>query len=156
MIDFEQALLDKFERTTVAFERIAVALEAYRLQPQALPDPAPDIQPSVQRTAGAPKDPTKATLNWFKGKQWIKNELIEERPPVTINGGIWTPNNIYEYRIKKTAAFIYRGLVETVENREISLGKDAITDFMINNLRKKYGGDITQDLLTKAEKRRQN
>jgi hypothetical protein len=118
--------------------------------------PSPDTQPSVQRAVRISKDPTKATLVWLKGKQWIKYELVEEKPPVPINGGVWTPNNVYEYRIRKTVAFIYRGLVKAAENGEIPLVKDTIIDFMINNLKNKDGGDITHDSLTKAEKSRQN
>jgi hypothetical protein len=119
-------------------------------------EPAPDTQALERKAAGVPKDPTKATLIWLRKKQWIKSELVEEKQPVPINGGLWTPNNVYENRITKTAAFIYRGLVDAAENREIPLEKDAIADFMINSLKQKDGGNITHDLLTKADKRRKN
>jgi hypothetical protein len=91
------------------------------------------------------KDPAKATLTWFRRKQWIKHGLAEEKPP-----------KVYQDRISKTVAFIYRGLVQAAENREIFLEKGSIADFMINNLKGKYGDDVKKDSLTITDKRRQN
>jgi hypothetical protein len=110
--------------------------------------------PNTQRPAKT-KDPTKTALKWLWKKQWIKRELINEPPPVPINGGIWEPRRVYEIRITKSAAHVYRGLMEAVENRAISLEKDTIADFMMNHLKTQDGGGITHDSLTHADKNRQ-
>jgi hypothetical protein len=54
MTDFERALLDTLERNAVAFERIAAALEAYALQPQA---------PSERKAAKEPPPVIQAVLD---------------------------------------------------------------------------------------------
>jgi hypothetical protein len=103
------------------------------------------------------KDTIKTTLNWLARKQWIKKELLEAKPPVPMNGGIWEPPKEYVWRITKPAAFIYRALMEAAEKGEIPLEKDAdvIKNFMINNLKTNDDGEITSGSLTKADKRRQ-
>jgi hypothetical protein len=117
---------------------------------------APETQASEQGAAGvSTEDPEKVTLTWLKRKQWIKREQLKAKPPVPINGGLWEPPKEYEWRITKPIAFIYRGLMDAAENKEIPLEKDVIKNFMINNLKTKYGGDITSDSLTKADKSRQ-
>jgi hypothetical protein len=131
-------------------------INGIRVEIEGIQEPAPDTQAPGQKAAEtSTKDPIKVTLNWLAGKQWIKKEQLEAKPPVPINGGIWEHPKEYEWRITKTIAFIYRGLIDAAKNKEIPLEEDAIKNFMINNLKTKYGGEITPESLTKADKRRQ-
>jgi hypothetical protein len=123
------------------------------------PETAQDTQAPAQGTAAASKtDPAAATTRWLKNKerQYIIKHT-EPDTPVMLNGALeHIEPSISEWRIAKPAAFIYRELCGAAERGEIQFTKEAIADFMINNLKQKGGGDITHDLLTKAEKRRQN
>jgi hypothetical protein len=117
---------------------------------------SPDTRSAAQRTAGVSKDPAKATLIWLRKRQHII-KYTEPNTPVMLNGAIeHIKPPISEWRIAKTEAYIYRELCSAAEAGEIPFIKDAISDFMINNLKQKNGDDITQDSLTKADKRRQN
>jgi hypothetical protein len=101
------------------------------------------------------KDPVKVTLNWLRNRdrQYIKRHTEPDRP-VMANGAIdYIEPTKSEWRITKPAAHIYRELCKAAETGEILLAKAAVPDFMINNLRRKDGDDITKDSLTHADKR---
>jgi hypothetical protein len=165
MADAAQALRQAgvFLESPLNHERPAVGMPPARPetpdQETAPPKPATDTQTPMQGAAAAPQtNPVKATLKWLKSK---KRQFIvrhnEPEMPIFENGAIThIKPSISEWRIKRTAAFIYRALCEAAENREIPLEIDAIADFMINNLKQKDGSDITKDSLTKADKRRQS
>jgi hypothetical protein len=106
--------------------------------------------PTVSKT-----DPVKETIKWLKNtdRQYII-KYTEPETAVMLSGALsHIKPPVSEWRIAKPAAFIYRELMNAAENSIISLGKNAIADFMINNLKKKDGKDITIDSLIKAKER---
>jgi hypothetical protein len=113
--------------------------------------------PGQSRAAVPQTNPIKATLKWLKNsdRQYIVCHNEPEEPGFENGAMTYVKPSVSEWRITKPAAFIYRGLVKAAENREIPFAKDAIADFMINNLKTSNGKDITKDSLTKADKRRQ-
>jgi hypothetical protein len=120
------------------------------------PETAVDVQASAQGTAAASKaDPVKATMRWLKNedRQYIRKHTKQETP-VMLNGVLERIEpSVSEWRIIKPVAYIYRELCSASERGEISLTKDAISDFMFNNLKLRDGKDITKDSLVKAKER---
>jgi hypothetical protein len=110
-------------------------------------------QTLVQRVTVSTKDPAKATSNWLRDRQYIRRYTESERL-VMANGAIERieqPKS--EWRITKSEAYIYRELCKAAEEGEIPLAKAAVSDFMINKLRKKDGDVITRDSLMHAARR---
>jgi hypothetical protein len=118
-------------------------------------EPAPDTQAPEQKAPEvSKKDPVKVILDWLRTKQLIKRELAEEKPPVFLNGGVWEPPKRHEWRITKSAAYIYRELVSAAKTNEIPIAESEVPGFMINYLRRKNGEEITKNAVDKAAKRR--
>jgi hypothetical protein len=119
--------------------------------------------PSIVAPISAPQAPNQiidtvkqATL-WLKNKQYIFLYTEPEKPFLEDGGIKYIEPPKKEWRIcrARTVAFIYRALLEASEKGEIHLGKDAISNFMINNLKDKNGADIKRDPIYQAEKSRE-
>jgi hypothetical protein len=113
----------------------------------------PDAQAPEQIKA-VQADTIKVTLKWLQRDRHYITRYTAPEKPVMRNGAIeYIEPSVSEWRIAKPVAFIYRELYRAAEAGEIPLAKDAVADFMINNLKQKDGGDIKKDSLKKAAKR---
>lgn len=155
MTDFEQALLDKLEQNNAVLEQIETALEALVLQNNTPQENRTETQTPVRCAAVFETNIIKVTLKWLssRDRQFITRHN-EPEIPILENGAIkYIKPSISEWRIVKPVAFIYRELCGAAEHGEIPLTRDAIADFMINNLKTKNGKEITKDSLVKAAER---
>jgi hypothetical protein len=147
----EEAEVISVDIPTPPIERIANAVEQINGK---IPDKA--AQPLAEGAAPGSLNninPTKEAIIWLAKKQMIKKHTFPEESIMKEGAIDRIKPASFEYRITRPATKILDALMEAADTSNIQLEKNAIPDFIKNNLKAKGGGDLDEPIRKALEKR---